>query len=1098
MQHVTVSNSRSVAIGIYNVAFYVRVNSCNILNASSDELNVMSGNVIAYNNIVRDKTTVKVSNSLFSNSGYSNLSRCVYTNYSAFSYSSGLALFLNNSNVSAIISSTNLSNNTGCTGGNMALVLAAYSNFTVTIEDTNFSYGKAYVGGGLSMTAQDSFHVPFALDTPNDNSSWPKVAVNILNSTFISNYAERYGGGISIEWKEALAVKKILDMVINGSTFINNSMGTNGSGGIALHYKTYIDFGSDPHNFVKYRLNLNLSHCIFQLHSLNAASDKENVLSGSSVILVKSAPYIGINSTEISSNNCTALLAIASTLVFYGSSKIYNNSALAGAGIRLCSRSLILYFTPHMKLAITNNFAEERGGGILVNSNCLVNKPMCFYQYALEIIKNMSLMKTINVTVKDNHAPNGGENIYGGSLDYCYLLSLTSRITKRQIHIYTHKNTDDMPSSISSNPQHICFKNQTFNCSKTTQYSIYPGQNVTYSLRVVGQQNGAVSGTVSTTTGGSASINSGDKVKALPINGSNLTYKIYSINSMTSSSGEGKLIFKAELDSDTSVHEHVQRFAPAEAIIKFKDCPFGFVKTKTAADGYECSCHSDKIPAIRSCLVGNKTTITKYPEQWIGCYISNHSYFATGTCSLDYCNSVVSITTTNHTCLDEDKQCQYNRTGILCGSCPTGWSLVLGTSECRKHCSNLWLLLVVPFALAGLLLVFFIHYLNLTVTIGTVSGLIFYGNVIQDYSITLLSTHPIPILTTFLKVFLAWLNLDLGVATCFYNGMGAFGKTILQGLFPLYISVISATIIVVSNRYISVTRVAGNNAVKVLATLFLLSFSKMLRVTIHSLNLKYVDIWINSTHPVTKVAWTLDGNIPYLHSSYHLSLVIVAIFCLIISLPFSTFLLCIKHAYFLSTLCRAFSWIDKLKPFTDAYTGPYKDNARFWTGLLLFARLLLLLAHTSNSIPLFVAMTLCLVLFAIMICLKGVYKNYYLNILECSFLLNIGIIFALSMGSSAQWKCLLAHILVCFAVLTFFGILARHIQLKCCSNHCLRKLALRHRHGYSSFDATGCEGMRGYDNVAESCGCRDDDTIGTNRVMIHFPSLYSNKVCGNS
>ena len=132
----------------------------------------------------------------------------------------------------------------------------------------------------------------------------------------------------------------------------------------------------------------------------------------------------------------------------------------------------------------------------------------------------------------------------------------------------------------------------------------------------------------------------------------------------------------------------------------------------------------------------------------------------------------------------QDAQCRYNRTGILCGSCPDGKSSVLATSEC-KDCSSLWLFLVIPFAVAGLLLVFVVHYLNLTVTMGTVSGLIFYANVIQDFSVSLLSVHPVPGLTPVLQVFLAWLNLDFGISTCFYRGMGAFGKTILQGVFPI-------------------------------------------------------------------------------------------------------------------------------------------------------------------------------------------------------------------------------------------------------------------------------------------------------------------------
>ena len=37
------------------------------------------------------------------------------------------------------------------------------------------------------------------------------------------------------------------------------------------------------------------------------------------------------------------------------------------------------------------------------------------------------------------------------------------------------------------------------------------------------------------------------------------------------------------------------------------------------------------------------------------------------------------------------------------------------------------------------------------------------------------------------SIFIAWLNLDFGIETCFYDGMDAYSKTWLQFVFPLYI-----------------------------------------------------------------------------------------------------------------------------------------------------------------------------------------------------------------------------------------------------------------------------------------------------------------------
>ena len=104
-----------------------------------------------------------------------------------------------------------------------------------------------------------------------------------------------------------------------------------------------------------------------------------------------------------------------------------------------------------------------------------------------------------------------------------------------------------------------------------------------------------------------------------------------------------------------------------------------------------------------------------------------------------------------------DEQCAYNGSGVLCGECEPGLSLVLATSNCRE-CSNLYLLLVIPFALAGILLVALILVLNITIATGTIYGLIFYANIVVSNKAIFFSS-----LNNFLSVFVSWVNLDLGI-----------------------------------------------------------------------------------------------------------------------------------------------------------------------------------------------------------------------------------------------------------------------------------------------------------------------------------------------
>ena len=83
---------------------------------------------------------------------------------------------------------------------------------------------------------------------------------------------------------------------------------------------------------------------------------------------------------------------------------------------------------------------------------------------------------------------------------------------------------------------------------------------------------------------------------------------------------------------------------------------------------------------------------------------------------------------------------------------------------------------------------------NVTVTEGTINGLIFYANIVR-------MNHTIffpPYNSNILTIFIAWINLDIGIQSCFYNGMDGYTLTWLQFLFPIYIWTIIIFIILLS------------------------------------------------------------------------------------------------------------------------------------------------------------------------------------------------------------------------------------------------------------------------------------------------------------
>ena len=304
-------------------------------------------------------------------------------------------------------------------------------------------------------------------------------------------------------------------------------------------------------------------------------------------------------------------------------------------------------------------------------------------------------------------------------------------------------------------------------------------------------------------------------------------------------------------------------------------------------------------------------SVNRRARQWIGVAEIQEIIFHK-QCPFDYCK-LHDLSLNLYT---PDDQCMFNRSGILCGACQPGLSQVLGTSKCEK-CSNMWLLLIIPFALAGVALVMCLMVLNLTASTGTINGLIFYANIVRANTATF---FPGQTANTFLSWFIAWLNLDLGIEACFYNGLSAYAKTWLQFVFPLYIWFMVTVIIVSSHYSTRAAKIFGNNAVQVLATLFLLSYAKLLRSAV----MIFQPLQLNYTN-YTRMVWYYDGNIGYLQKE-HIPLFVAALFFLILLfIPYTLILFGIQWLQPFSHY-KLLSWIHKFKPLFDDNTGPYKDK----------------------------------------------------------------------------------------------------------------------------------------------------------------------------
>ena len=347
--------------------------------------------------------------------------------------------------------------------------------------------------------------------------------------------------------------------------------------------------------------------------------------------------------------------------------------------------------------------------------------------------------------------------------------------------------------------------------------------------------------------------------------------------------------------------------------------------------------------------------------------------------------------------------------------------------------------------MAGLALVAFLTLLNLTVSEGTINGIIFYANIVQAIKTAYLPTsNSSNGFVLLLNMFISWLNLDLGIPTCFYNGMDAYGKTWLQFLFPLYILAIVSAIIITSHYSTRAVKLFGNNAVPVLATLFLLTYAKMLRILITAFSFTILTDEENST----MVVWLFDGNVKYFELK-HVALFIVALLVLLVAIPY-TFLLFFAPWIQKSPYMWISNFYNKCKPLFDAYMGPYKDKHRYWTGLLLLVRVVLFAIFSSNvntnasgsaSINLFIVVLVIFCLLTATTTFKP-YKKNINNALESIYLLNLVFLSSSSLYISGagllQSQVIAYSILVGIALLVFVLVIGYHVYQKVPTRKCYR------------------------------------------------------------
>ena len=891
-------------------------------------------------------------------------------------------------------------------GGAMYLV-----NINATLSGT-FVENCAKQGGGIyvynsSVLVVTGVFVGNVAEKGGGISAVSANNVTLVRANFTSNEVSECGGAFHTERHTSMDLQQMFIAVrnsgsaaciekskatFNGTVFIADNTGRLG-GGIVINSQYLVSFFGTTY------FGNNRGYIGGAMYSFIGA-----ILTFSGLTMFEN------NTAE---TNGGAICALGSNITFWaptnsiGSSvvRFISNLAENGGALYLSSSSFVT-LDSSTKLSTSNNYASNHGGvfyyeDVPTSIQCsyngqntiICNLPYCFLNTTISGF--LYWMYTIH---SNDSSQNGGNYLYGGLLDRCQFYSwpvIPYNRIKQKLH----------NGIVTSKPYQLCFCEYTnYNCSQVKRFSVYRGQIFTLSLVALDQLRTAISTKVTAQTHDTARLRLGQGIQTLPANCSSLSYATYSTQTTE----------ELTLYADGPCHDTGR--AKVVVNVTLLPCPNGFVLS-----GAQCVCVEKLREYGATCMIDTDIHIIKEANSrfWVSDLYTNGSYLGMihhNACPAQYCKTEI----LDFTLEDPDRQCTDHRVGRLCGACAANYSLMLGSTSRCELCSNTHLALLLPFAAAGIVLVVLLSVLRLTVASGIVNSIILYANIVQVNKNLFFPTYKPNVLT----VFIAWVNLDLGIETCFYDGMTAYAQVWLQFVFPLYVWILICSIIIASRYSITMSKMIGHNPVAVLATLLLMSYTKILKL--------FIDVYsyANLSYPNngTIKVWLKDGSMLYF-CPWLIFLEVLASFVFIfLFLPYTILLLTGYKLYSISNR-KFFHWLHKFKPFLDSYYAPYKKHTRFWIGFLLLLRCFLYFVFTFNR-HLITYLVLIITFTALILLgwsLKWLYEKLHVIIIEFFIYFNI---IALSVATLVHINSIpLVLTLIGTVFVATVGTILRHIHI---------------------------------------------------------------------
>ena len=832
--------------------------------------------------------------------------------------------------------------------------------------------------------------------------------VNISDTHLSGNHAQYSGGAIRIniaedtefsEKNNSISVKYSLFCnniaEIGGGFAQRNGIKTTMKLSMALAHQTAIGFCNFVENKAKLGSALFIQRTSLLLFSVNitdnAISRGTNERSSGPTIttvtglgaLCAYRSQVVLRGTEIpvrvSKNFNTAFVMSYSYLFVIGAVIFEDNEGSKGGAISLHEESVII-LCDTTYLLFKNNKANIGGAlhvhvtGITfpVGNSLGLFLYKCFFQFlqtTQETFKGKVIFADNNAVTKD------GDAIFSNLLETCRKCS-NEDSSKILTSWPNFSFTGDSTSFITTVPVKIITKEEDWN-------NLQPGIKFFANITLIDERGQSVEAPIDITfepqdkfyNENSRMIVSKNRVPLKISGGQNIRFNI------TIKTPSGRALPKKIINRVLNI------------------CDFGFsFSTKTKS----CTCDNIKnqdrmITRCEGKDVYLYKNIWAYPFQ----KAASTDEETTQVCPHGYCNVTCSGRADFVDCKYNYKnQCAENRNqnynNYLCAKCSPGYSVVLGSEECRdcSKSSKWWLALLILLAVPAFVVV--VLCINVDVYKWFLNSLIFYYQVVHLFFTPMQDTDVV------MRALMGAVDLrGLGVKSlgfCIHDGFNDMNKLVFNFSIPFLMIVTLVIIIILSEKCPCTLPFEQVNTFRAILFVMVLAYSDVTRITLDILKVVEID-------GIKRVA--NFAVLQYLHGEhlYYAVPAFIILIVIVLGVPFALIapIIAMKLEWErCNFLIHNRFYISFIRPFLESFLSVFNDNLKcyLFSAFYFVFRLFLLIMSTfmkRGQVQL-TMMACCCFIMSLLFSKVRPYRSNIYNYFDMSILCNLTIIAFLSNG----------------------------------------------------------------------------------------------------